>query len=148
MPPILEFTSDVAREKEWDNIAAIHAGIIQTTTWSFHKSRLGDHRLVPKKFYNKNRIDFQAETTSITSTHCGNYVIIGYSSGDVERFNIQSGLHRVSYGDSQPAHEAAVRGLACDNLNQYVVSGCSQGLVKFWPFKGTSECAQPLLNPL
>lgn len=140
MPPILEFTADATREKEWDNIAAMHAGIIQTTTWSFHKSRLGDHRLVPQKFYNKNRDDFQAETTSIVASHCGNYVIIGYSTGDVERFNMQSGQHRLSYGGFRSAHEAAVRGLACDNLNQYLVSGCSQGLVKFWPFKDNGEC--------
>lgn len=26
MPPIVEFTSEVTREKEWDNIAAIHEG--------------------------------------------------------------------------------------------------------------------------
>lgn len=146
MPPILEFTSDVAREKEWDNIAAIHAGIIQTTTWTFHKSRLGEHRLVPKQFQNKNRVNFQSETTCIISTNCGNFVIIGYSSGDVERFNIQSGLHRLSYGGLHPAHEAVVRGLACDNLNQYVVSGCSKGLVKFWHFKGNSKCVLKLTS--
>ena len=57
----------------------------------------------------------------------------GYSSGDVERFNIQSGIHRASYG--KPAHKAAVRGVACDNLNQVVVTGCSEGLLKFWHFK-------------
>lgn len=26
MPPIVEFTSEITREKEWDNIAAIHEG--------------------------------------------------------------------------------------------------------------------------
>ncbi|SPP87867.1 WD repeat-containing protein 36 [Drosophila guanche] len=134
MPPILEFTSDTAREKEWDNIAAIHAGIIQTTTWTFDKNRMGEHRLVPKQFQNKNRVNFESETTCIVLTHCGNFVIIGYSSGDIERFNIQSGLHRARYG--APAHTKAVRGLASDNLNQCVISGCSEGLLKFWPFKG------------
>ncbi|XP_068154216.1 WD repeat-containing protein 36 [Drosophila tropicalis] len=137
MPPILEFTSETTREKEWDNIAAIHAGIIQTTTWTFDKSRMGEHRLVPKQFQNKNRTNYECETTSIVLTHCGNFVIIGYSSGDVERFNIQSGLYRGRYGS--PGHEKAVRGLASDNLNQTVVSGCSQGLVKFWPFKGKTD---------
>ncbi|TDG44796.1 hypothetical protein AWZ03_008770 [Drosophila navojoa] len=142
MPPIQEFTADATREKEWDNIAAIHVGIIQTTTWSFYRGRLGDHRLVPKQFQNKNRNDFDAETTSIVASHCGNFVIIGYSTGDVERFNMQSGQHRLSYGGFRSAHEAAVRGLACDNLNQYLVSGCSQGLVKFWPFK--NNAAKPV----
>jgi len=70
-------------------------------------------------------------------THCGNFVIIGYSSGDIERFNIQSGLHRATYGS--PAHKMAVRGLASDNLNQTVISGCSEGLLKFWSFKGKGK---------
>ena len=77
MPPIIEFTSEVTREKEWDNIAAIHSGIIQTTTWTFHMNRMGEHRLVPEKFHNKNRTDFKTETTCLTMSHCGNFVIIG-----------------------------------------------------------------------
>ncbi|XP_004530020.1 WD repeat-containing protein 36 [Ceratitis capitata] len=133
MPPIIEFTSETTREREWDNIAAIHEGIIQTTTWSFHKNRMGEHRLVPMQFQNKNRTDFNAITTCVTLTHCCNFVIIGYSSGDLERFNIQSGIHRASYG--APAHKTAVRGVVSDILNQFVISGCGEGLLKFWPFK-------------
>ncbi|XP_055378028.1 WD repeat-containing protein 36 [Condylostylus longicornis] len=134
MPPIVHFTSETTRDKEWDSIAAIHSGIIQTTTWSYHKCKMGDLRLIPEKFFNKNRKDFNTETTCITITHCGNFVIIGYSSGDAERFNIQSGIHRASYG--KPSHDAAVRGVACDNLNQMVITGGSDGLIKFWHFKG------------
>ena len=70
----------------------------------------------------------------LKSNEIYNFVfILGYSSGDVERFNIQSGIHRARYGD--PAHNLAVRGISCDNLNQTVVSGSSDGLVKFWHFK-------------
>lgn len=145
MPPIREFTSDVAREKEWDNIVGIHMGVIQATTWSFNKCRMGEHRLVPTQFQNKNRVNFQSETTCVILTHCGNFAIIGYSSGHVERFNIQSGLHRSSYGAPEAAHQGAVRGLASDNLNQYVVSGCSEGLIKFWMFKGKGKWNKNLL---
>uniref|UniRef100_A0A1A9WSG0 Small-subunit processome Utp21 domain-containing protein n=1 Tax=Glossina brevipalpis TaxID=37001 RepID=A0A1A9WSG0_9MUSC len=137
MPPIIEFTSETTCEEEWDNIAAIHAGTLQTTTWSFHKSRMGDHYLIPEKFHNENRTDFIIETTCITLTHCGNFAIIGYSTGDVEKFNIQSGQHRGSYGN--PGHTAAVRGIITDNLNQMVVSGCSSGLLKFWCFREKVE---------
>lgn len=77
MPPIIEFTTELTREKEWDNIAAIHAGIIHTTTWSFHKNRMGEHCLIPEQFTNRNRTDFKTETTCVTLTHCGNFVIIG-----------------------------------------------------------------------
>lgn len=62
-----------------------------------------------------------------------NSLHLGYSNGDVERFNIQSGIHRASYG--KPAHSAAIRGIACDNLSQVVVTGCSAGMLKFWHFK-------------
>lgn len=155
MPPICHFTCETTREKEWDNIAAIHSGLVMTTTWSFNKSKMGELKLVPEKFHNKNRTDFNSEATCICLTHCGNFVIIGkdfslvikihipnarlhltrtgYSSGDVERFNMQSGIHRARYG--RPAHEAAVRGIGCDSLNQIVVTGGSDGWIKFWNFK-------------
>ena len=32
-------------------------------------------------------------------TACGNFVVIGYDTGHVDRFNLQSGLARGSYGD-------------------------------------------------
>lgn len=46
---------------------------------------------------------------------------------------MQSGIHRAKYG--KPAHSSAVRGIGCDNLNQFVVTGGADGLVKFWNFK-------------
>lgn len=79
MPPIIEFTSGSTREKEWDNIAAIHSGLVMVTTWSFHRSKMGELKLVPEQFQNKNRKDFNAEATCISITHCGNFVIIGKS---------------------------------------------------------------------
>lgn len=61
----------------------------------------------------------------------------------MERFNIQSGIHRASYG--KPAHKTPVRGVACDNLNQVVVTGCSEGFLKFWHFKDhCKQCAEIL----
>lgn len=47
---------------------------------------------------------------------------------------MQSGLWRDTYGDPT-AHNGAVRGLACDNLNKIVISGGSDAKIKFWPFK-------------
>ena len=32
-------------------------------------------------------------------TSCGNFGVIGYSSGHVDMYNLQSGIHRGSYGD-------------------------------------------------
>lgn len=138
MPAIVDFTSECTRENEWDNIAAIHSGLVVTTTWSFKKCKMGELKLVPEQYQNKNRTDFTVEATCLSLTHCGNFVIIGYSAGDVERFNIQSGIHRQQYGDKiKKAHQIAVRGVHSDNLNQVVISGDSDGIVKFWNFSGS-----------
>uniref|UniRef100_A0A182SDB4 WDR36/Utp21 C-terminal domain-containing protein n=1 Tax=Anopheles maculatus TaxID=74869 RepID=A0A182SDB4_9DIPT len=135
MPPIGYFTTEVTRDKEWDSIAALHQGLVQVTTWSYDKRRMGDLHLVPEAFQNKqHNKDFSVMATCLCLSHCGNFVTIGYSSGHVERFNIQSGIHRASYG-SPSAHKDYIRGLASDNLNQLIVTGAADGLLKFWNFK-------------
>lgn len=47
---------------------------------------------------------------------------------------MQSGLWRDNYGDPS-AHMSAVRGVSIDGLNKIVISGGSDGKIKFWPFK-------------
>lgn len=64
---------------------------------------------------------------------------LGYSAGDVQRFNIQSGIHRATYGGKKPAHKAAVRGVHSDCLNQMAITGDSDGVVKFWNFNGQTN---------
>lgn len=140
MPPITQFTSETTREKHWDNIVAIHSGLVTATSWSFDKRRMGDLKLVPEKFKEKNRKENRSTASSLNLTHCGNFVLIGYSSGEVERFNIQSGIHRASYG--KPAHTSEVRGLWTDNLNQIVITGGVDSCIKFWNFK--EETKRPI----
>lgn len=139
MPPIRCFTSEITRDKEWDSIAAVHTGLVQVTTWSYDKCRMGELRLVPEVFQNKNRSDFGAFATTLCLSHCGNFVLIGYSSGHLERFNIQSGIHRASYGKPTAHKKVAVRGISVDNLNQFVVSGGAEGKLKWWCFKQNVE---------
>lgn len=139
MPAITQFTSETTREKHWDSIVAIHSGLAAATSWSFDKRRMGDLKLVPEKFKEKNRKDYRAFASALNMSHCGNFVLIGYSSGDVERFNIQSGIHRASYGS--PAHKSEVRGLWTDNLNQIVITGGIDNYVKFWNFKAETKQA-------
>lgn len=40
---------------------------------------------------------FNLQCVDISS--CGNFCIIGYSSGHVDKYNLQSGIHRGSIGD-------------------------------------------------
>ncbi|XP_055629239.1 WD repeat-containing protein 36 [Toxorhynchites rutilus septentrionalis] len=139
MPPISSFTSEITRDKEWDSIVAAHAGLVQVTTWSFDKCRMGELKMVPEVFQNKNRSDFGVTVSALCMSHCGNFVVVGYSSGHLERFNVQSGIHRASYGKSSAHEGAAVRGISLDNLNQFVVSGGSEGKIRWWHFKQTVD---------
>lgn len=135
MPPIIHFTSETTREKHWDSVVAIHSDLVQATTWSFDKRKMGDLKLFSEKFKDGQRKDFKTFATCLNMTHCGNFVIIGYSNGDVERFNVQSGQHRATYG--APAHVNDVKGVWIDNLNQMVISGGVDCFLKFWNFKDT-----------
>ncbi|CAD6214634.1 GSCOCG00004153001-RA-CDS [Cotesia congregata] len=135
MPAITEFAYEKTREKEWDNIAACHLGLGTVTTWSYDKMKMGEHKLLPERFTrNKN-----ANATSLCMTHCGNFVVIGYNTGHIDRFNIQSGLHRATYGGEKGAHVGPIKAIMVDPLNQYVVSAGRDHQVKFWPFKSTPD---------
>ncbi|RZC37447.1 WD repeat-containing protein 36, partial [Asbolus verrucosus] len=142
MPPIVQFTSETTREKEWDNIAAIHLGIPMVTTWSYDKVKMGDLKLVSERFQKKNQND--AAATCLCLTHCGNFVIVGYSTGHADRFNMQSGLWRDSYGKPK-AHDSSVRGLTTDSLNQLTITGGSDCKIKFWKFKNKGSAPSSVL---
>ncbi|PNF25274.1 hypothetical protein B7P43_G12585 [Cryptotermes secundus] len=146
MPPIVQFTSETTREKEWDNIAAVHLNLATVTTWSYDKLKMGELKLLPERFDpKKSQLNVNAVATCLCLTYCGNFVLIGYSSGHVDKFNIQSGIHRGSYGHPS-AHTGPVRGVATDNLNQMAVTGGSDGVIKFWPFKFSGSAALTKLS--
>lgn len=148
MPPIMRFTSEITREKEWDNIAAIHLGLYVVTTWSYDKVKMGSLKLIPERLKKKSNEgghkSMKITATCLCLTQCGNFVLVGYSSGHVERFNIQSGIHRGTYG-SPAAHKGAVRGVTTDGLNQIVVSGGSDHSIKFWHFKDAGNVPNALM---
>ncbi|XP_043255396.1 WD repeat-containing protein 36 [Colletes gigas] len=139
MPPISEFCAETTREKEWDNIAAIHIGLGTVTTWSYNKARMGEHKLLPEKFKGNHN----AIASTVCLTKCGNFVIIGYNTGHVERFNMQSGLHRTSYGNNKGAHKGPVKGVMVDPLNQTVISAGRDTFIKFWDFNQKRGNTQP-----
>lgn len=48
MTPVVQFTTETTREKEWDNIAAVHKDYQVVTTWSFDRCTMGELRIVPE----------------------------------------------------------------------------------------------------
>ncbi|XP_037385232.2 WD repeat-containing protein 36 [Talpa occidentalis] len=129
LPPITQFVAEEARESDWDGIIACHQGKLSCSTWNYQRSTIGAHFLKPKEL---KKDDITATAVDVTS--CGNFAIIGLSSGAVDVYNMQSGIHRGSFGMDQ-AHKGSVRGVAVDGLNQLMVTTGSEGLLKFWNFK-------------
>ncbi|XP_076062093.1 WD repeat-containing protein 36 [Oratosquilla oratoria] len=132
MPAITGFTSETAQEKAWDNLVAIHRNRAIVTTWSISSQKMGEHKLAHDRFRGKECINGVA--TCIDLTVCGNFVVIGYDTGHVDKFNVQSGIYKGSYG-KETAHEDAVRGVVADGMNQVVVSGGQDGDLKWWKLK-------------
>lgn len=58
--------------------------------------RLGDHELSlpPKQRLNSYQ---PAPATAVCVTQCGNFAVVGSASGRLDRYNMQSGLHRGQY---------------------------------------------------
>jgi len=136
MPHITDFTTDTSKDREWDNIACIHQDLALTTTWSYGNSKMGELKLLHERFKLDVELKSRTKASCLTLTACGNFVLVGYSSGHVDRFNIQSGLHRGTYNHgAKPAHKHPVRGVVTDGLNQQTVTADSKGIIKFWKFK-------------
>ncbi|NXV36831.1 WDR36 protein, partial [Rissa tridactyla] len=132
LPPITVFASEIAHQSDWDGIVACHQGYITCTTWNYQKTSMGAHKLRPEEFGKHKPIDIYATAVDITS--CGNFAVVGLSTGQVDVYNMQSGIHRGCYGKER-AHEGAIRGVAVDGLNQLIITAGSEGLIKFWKFK-------------
>uniref|UniRef100_A0A183SPV9 Utp21 domain-containing protein n=1 Tax=Schistocephalus solidus TaxID=70667 RepID=A0A183SPV9_SCHSO len=134
-----------SRAYDWDSLAVVHNGRREVTTWNFVKATRGKHFLDPAKFHGLGgealRLHKHTIATALCITHCGNFVVVGYSSGDIIKFNIQSGLEYGAFGDPtgegiclfMDTHESTIVGVHVNNVNRLLVSVGETG-VKFWNF--------------
>lgn len=92
------------REKDWCNVITAHHGDSAAYTWRLQNFTLGEHVLKPPKSkkrkadkYPEPEEQSPAPVTAVGMSQCGNYGLVGRASGTVDRYNMQSGLHRGSY---------------------------------------------------
>ncbi|KAJ3144386.1 WD repeat-containing protein 36, partial [Geranomyces michiganensis] len=72
---------------------------------------------------------------SVAISACGHFGFVGSALGRVDRYNLQSGFLRKTYGGSGGGHTKAVVGIVSDRVNKLVITAALDGLVKFWYFK-------------
>ncbi|KAI9255740.1 Utp21 specific WD40 associated putative domain-containing protein [Phascolomyces articulosus] len=141
LPIITEFASSSAKDKEWANIITCHMNDNGGRSWRTKNKTIGDHTLLSS--------DKSANKVTCISA-CGNFGFIGSASGQIDMFNLQSGLHRKVYSGAE-GHKKAVTGLASDLANRYLISGSVDRTIKIWDFKSatvmhTIELESPIVK--
>ncbi|KAI8062716.1 Utp21 specific WD40 associated putative domain-containing protein [Gongronella butleri] len=125
LPLITDFACCTAKQKEWDNILTSHLNDVAGRTWSTKNKVLGSHTFM------------SASKTAVKVTEisaCGNFGLLGTSSGQIDMFNMQSGAFRRSFGGDD-GHKKPVTGLATDAITRYLISSSVDRTVKIWDFK-------------
>lgn len=129
---ITDFETESSRQSDWDGILAIHRFEKIATTWNYNKSTIGAHKLLHNRFRDV-RLHRHTTASCVTVTSCGNFGLLGYTSGHVDLYNMQSGLFRGSFG-SENAHDGAVTGVAVNSVNSVVITTGKDNCIKFWKF--------------
>ncbi|RCN48975.1 Utp21 specific WD40 associated domain protein [Ancylostoma caninum] len=146
MEPVIDIALGWSREAAWDNVLCRHKDTLLVTTWTTRKNSQGTHKLVHERF-TKDALLSKATATAIALSPCGNFAFIGYSTGHVDQFNVQSGLHVKTFvkhsekdeelnkkekAKQQRAHEAKITALVVDARGSELITGCSSGRLKYW----------------
>lgn len=129
-----DFDSAALRERDWANVVGTHAGSDAASTWQTTRRALGKLALVSPSG------ERAGEATAACVSRCGNFAYVGHASGRIEKFNMQSGLHRGTLGTPAGAgagaaaegHVGAVRGLAIDATQRLLISAGHDGTVRLW----------------
>ena len=86
------------REKDWCNVITAHHGDTAAYTWRLQNFTLGQNVLRPPVSKKRKAEGYpEAPVTAVAMSQCGNYGLVGRANGSLDRYNMQSGLHRGSY---------------------------------------------------
>jgi U3 small nucleolar RNA-associated protein 21 len=124
LPPIVNFDSCLAKQREFDNVITCHRGYDAARSWRKENFVIGKHKL--RSTDPRGR----AQVTAVCMSACGNYALVGSANGWIDKFNIQSGQHRASVVSKEDPHRGAIQALAVDAVNRYLVSASLDGTLK------------------
>ncbi|KAK5965407.1 WD repeat-containing protein 36 [Trichostrongylus colubriformis] len=146
MEPVIDMAIGWSREAAWDNVLCRHKDTLLVTTWTTRKNAQGTHKLVHERFVKDAGLSC-ASATAIALSPCGNFAFIGYSTGHVDQFNVQSGRFIKTFAKTAPseekmnkrekakvekAHSARITALTVNSRGSELITGCSKGSLKFW----------------
>ncbi|KAG8927888.1 hypothetical protein FRC01_006761 [Tulasnella sp. 417] len=145
-PPITSISYSNTRSKDWEDVVTTHQNEAIGRTWHVQNKRCGRWLFkLPEKIGDR-RVDPGVAKTSAVSA-CGNFGIVGSSTGTVQMWNMESGLPKKLFKLPDPPDEQAssgrksiarsVTGIATDALNRVVIVSTLDGTVNFFDFHTT-----------
>ena len=121
---IINFDYNEFRERDWGNIALIISEYERPIIYSYENSCIND---IQPKLNTKNSF-----CTCVCISICGNFGFCGFQNGNIEKFNMQSGLSRWVL---ERAHGIGneITNLKSDGLNSMLISiSKNEKKIKFW----------------
>ncbi|WIA38106.1 hypothetical protein OEZ86_001468 [Tetradesmus obliquus] len=155
LPRVTQMAACETRERDWANVVTCHAGDPAAYTWRLAHFTLGEHVLLPPPEEQQapgQQLQTAAAATAVAVSCCGNFALVGNDAGRVDRYNLQSGIHRGSYWRKQAdgalllAHESTVVGLGSDSCNKLLVTVGSDAALRTWDFRKQSLAGELLLD--
>lgn len=96
-----------ARERDWSNVITAHAGEAAAYTWRLSHFTLGQHALLPPDAPQQQHLHAGPPVSAVGISCCGNFGLVGNEGGRVDRYNLQSGIHRGTYCRQQQQQPGA-----------------------------------------
>ncbi|BGP02493.1 putative WD-repeat protein [Rhodotorula toruloides ATCC 204091] len=128
LPLITSLAYSTARARDWDDVVSVSADESLGRSWSVENKRVG-----------KWTFATEGKATVSAVTACGNFGLVGSQAGDVQMFNMQSGMKRkvfkVPNAGVTDVRGRHVTGLAIDALNRCVVVSTLKGALHFFDFQ-------------
>ncbi|GAA6053196.1 hypothetical protein JCM3770_000024 [Rhodotorula araucariae] len=128
LPLITSIAYSTARSRDWDDVVSVSADESLGRSWSVENKRAG-----------KFTFATEGKATVSCVTACGNFGLVGSQAGDVQLFNMQSGIKRKAFKvpnagvtDVRGRH---VTGVSVDALNRVVVVSTLKGALHFFDFQ-------------
>ena len=121
---IINFDFNEFRERDWGNIALIISEYERPIIYSYENSSIYD---VQPKLKTKN-----SYCTCVCISICGNFGFCGFQNGNIEKFNMQSGISRWVL---ERAHGIGneITNIKSDGLNSMLISiSKNEKKIKFW----------------
>ncbi|KAH9598140.1 WD40 repeat [Trypanosoma melophagium] len=128
MTPAIAIASSTARNYQWSSVVSIHEASAQMCGWRM------DTRALECKLSGISTSTHTAR--SVAMSDCGNFAIVGYSSGNVAIISIQNKSVKQLFDEAlQPADRAHASSVECVEVacgNTVVVTAGLDARIKMW----------------